>query len=48
MRCAGGTEVVHDRVAGAEHGWPGADDISGGAGFSSTRRTFDFLTSFRR
>ena len=48
LRCAGGTQVVHDRVEGAQHGWPGADDISGGDEFSSTRRTFDFLTSFRR
>jgi polyhydroxybutyrate depolymerase len=47
-RCAGGTQVVHDRVEEAEHGWPGAGDITGAEDFSSTRRTFDFLTSFRR
>jgi polyhydroxybutyrate depolymerase len=47
--CAGGTEVIHDRVEGAPHGWPGGSEIKGGADpFSSTRRTFDFLTWFRR
>jgi polyhydroxybutyrate depolymerase len=47
--CAGGTQVIHDRVEGAPHGWPGEDDLTSGKhGFSSTRRTFDFLTSFRR
>jgi polyhydroxybutyrate depolymerase len=47
--CAGGTQVVHDRVEGAPHGWPGEDDLtSGKEHFSSTRRTFDFLSSFGR
>lgn len=46
--CAGGTVVQHERIADAEHGWPGEDDLDGRAGFSSTRRTWDFLKSFRR
>ncbi len=47
--CAGGTEVIHDRVEGAPHGWPGEDETRQRTDpFSSTRRTFDFLTSFRR
>jgi polyhydroxybutyrate depolymerase len=47
--CAGGTVVQHDRISDAEHGWPGEDDLTGaGGGFSSTRRTWDFLKSFRR
>ncbi len=47
--CAGGTQVIHDRVEGAPHGWPGEDElVTGPHDFSSTRRTFDFLTSFRR
>ena len=45
-RCAGGTEVVHDRVAGAQHGWPGEADPD--ADFSATARTWEFLSSFRR
>jgi len=45
-RCAGGTQVVHDRVEGQQHGWPGEDDLD--AAFSATLRTFRFLTSFRR
>jgi hypothetical protein len=48
-RCAAGTEVVHDRIAGEPHGWPGAADVDGGGqSFSSTRRTWSFLSSFRR
>jgi polyhydroxybutyrate depolymerase len=48
-RCADGVQVMHDRVEGEGHGWPGAGDVDGGRGrFSSTRRTFDFLVSFRR
>jgi polyhydroxybutyrate depolymerase len=45
-RCADGTQVVHDRIAGEPHGWPGGSDLD--AAFSSTRRTFRFLVSFRR
>jgi polyhydroxybutyrate depolymerase len=48
-RCAAGTEVVHDRIAGEPHGWPGSADVNGGGeAFSSTRRTWSFLSSFRR
>lgn len=48
-RCAGGTQVVHDRVEGARHGWPGENDVTGSREhFSATRRTFDFLSSFQR
>jgi polyhydroxybutyrate depolymerase len=48
-RCAAGTQVVHDRIEGEPHGWPGADDVRGGGDrFSSTRRTFRFLAAFRR
>ncbi len=47
--CAGGTEVIHDRVERAAHGWPGEAGITSARDrFSSTRRTFDFLSSFRR
>ncbi len=46
--CAGGAVVQHERIADAEHGWPGEDDLDGRGGFSSTRRTWDFLQSFRR
>jgi polyhydroxybutyrate depolymerase len=45
--CAGGTVVQHDQIADAEHGWPGEDDLDGQTAFSSTRRTWDFLKSFR-
>jgi polyhydroxybutyrate depolymerase len=48
QRCADGSEVVHDRVEGAGHGWPGEDDLGGSDGFSATRRTWDFLSAFRR
>jgi polyhydroxybutyrate depolymerase len=47
-RCADGSEVVHDRVEGAPHGWPGEDDLGGAATFSATRRTWEFLSAFRR
>lgn len=43
-RCAGGRAVVHDRVADAEHGWPGEASLRP---FSSTVRTWRFLQSFR-
>ncbi|MGZ4268022.1 MAG: alpha/beta hydrolase family esterase [Solirubrobacteraceae bacterium] len=46
--CAGGTVVQHDRISDAEHGWPGEADVDGAFAFSSTRRTWDFLKSFRR
>ena len=46
--CAPGTAVWHDRISDADHGWPGEDDLSGNGEFSSTRRTWAFLTSFRR
>ena len=43
-RCAAGRVVVHDKVYDAEHGWPGEDSLRP---FSSTYRTWRFLTSFR-
>jgi polyhydroxybutyrate depolymerase len=46
--CGRGTMVVHDRIADAEHGWPGEDDLGSGAAFSSTQRTWRFLSAFRR
>lgn len=42
--CAGGRQVVHDRVLDAEHGWPGEDSLRP---FSSTVRTWSFLSAFR-
>jgi polyhydroxybutyrate depolymerase len=41
--CARGTVIVHDRVADAEHGWPGEAQLRP---FSSTARTWRFLGSF--
>jgi hypothetical protein len=35
--------LVHDRVADAEHGWPGGSSLRP---FSSTLRTWRFLNSF--
>jgi polyhydroxybutyrate depolymerase len=46
--CKGGTMVVHDRITDAEHGWPGEDDLGQRPGFSSTLRTWRFLSAFRR
>lgn len=46
--CAGGAVVLHDRIAGQDHGWPGEDDLREYETFSATRRTFRFLSSFRR
>lgn len=42
--CPAGRVVAHDRVLDAEHGWPGEDGL---APFSSTVRTWRFLTAFR-
>lgn len=42
--CADGRVVAHDRVRDAEHGWPGEDGL---APFSSTMRTWRFLSAFR-
>lgn len=42
--CPDGRMVAHDRVLDAEHGWPGEDGL---APFSSTTRTWRFLTAFR-
>jgi polyhydroxybutyrate depolymerase len=42
--CPDGRVVAHDRVLDAEHGWPGEDGL---APFSSTPRTWRFLSSFR-
>jgi polyhydroxybutyrate depolymerase len=42
--CAAGRVIVHDRVADAEHGWPGEDSLKP---FSSTLRTWRFLSAFR-
>ncbi|MEP6953318.1 MAG: PHB depolymerase family esterase [Solirubrobacteraceae bacterium] len=41
--CADGRVVVHDRVADAEHGWPGAASLKP---FSSTLATWSFLSGF--
>ncbi|QEC48801.1 hypothetical protein FSW04_15270 [Baekduia soli] len=46
--CAGGAVVQHDRIIDADHGWPGRTDIDDVKGFASTRRTWAFLSSFRR
>lgn len=42
--CPDGRVVAHDRVLDAQHGWPGEDGL---APFSSTTRTWRFLTAFR-
>lgn len=44
--CRSGSAVVHERIADAEHGWPGEDDVTGARGFSSTARTWDFLRRY--
>jgi polyhydroxybutyrate depolymerase len=46
--CSAGSVVAHVRVTDAEHGWPGEDDVDGSRGFSTTRRTWAFLSSFSR
>jgi polyhydroxybutyrate depolymerase len=46
--CRAGTAVVHERIAGEPHGWPGQDDLDGRRGFSSTARTWAFLSAHRR
>lgn len=46
--CAGGAVVLHDRIAGQDHGWPGEDDLRELSRYSATRRTARFLESFRR
>jgi polyhydroxybutyrate depolymerase len=43
--CPYGRMVVHDRVIDAEHGWPGESSLRP---FSSTLRTWQFLSGFRR
>lgn len=45
-RCAGGSSVQHVRIQDAEHGWPGEDDVDGYAGFSTTVRTWAFLSRY--
>ena len=47
-RCAGGTVVQHDRIIDADHGWPGEDDLDGASEFASTKRTWAFVSAFRR
>jgi polyhydroxybutyrate depolymerase len=42
--CAGGRQVLHDRVLDAEHGWPGEASLRP---FSTTLRTWRFLSAFR-
>ncbi|WP_187369063.1 alpha/beta hydrolase family esterase [Baekduia soli] len=42
--CAAGRVIVHDRVLGADHGWPGGRSL---LPFSSTVRTWRFLSAFR-
>jgi polyhydroxybutyrate depolymerase len=44
--CAQGSAVIHDRVVEAEHGWPGESDYVGSDEFSSTLRTWQFLSAF--
>lgn len=46
--CHDGVAIEHDRIRDAEHGWPGEDDLDDVEQFSSTRRTWAFLTAFRR
>lgn len=46
--CRGGVVVEHDRIRDAEHGWPGEDDLDDVRQFASTRRTWTFLSAFRR
>ena len=46
--CSAGTVVAHVRVTDAEHGWPGDADVDGSRTFSTTRRTWSFLSSFSR
>jgi polyhydroxybutyrate depolymerase len=46
--CRDGTVVQHDRIADADHGWPGENDLDDAHQFASTRRTWAFLSSFRR
>jgi polyhydroxybutyrate depolymerase len=42
--CAAGRFVIHDRVSGVDHGWPGESSLRP---FSSTARTWEFLSAFR-
>lgn len=44
--CGSGTAVEHDRIADAEHGWPGQGDLDGRGEFSTTARTWQFLSRF--
>jgi polyhydroxybutyrate depolymerase len=44
--CRSGTAVEHDRITDAEHGWPGEADLDGRATFSTTARTWQFLSRF--
>jgi polyhydroxybutyrate depolymerase len=46
--CAGGAVVQHDRIADADHGWPGENDVDGAREFASTHRTWAFLRAFGR
>jgi len=43
--CPGGRMIVHDRVIDGQHGWPGGSSLRP---FSSTLRTWRFLSAFRR
>lgn len=44
--CRAGSAVEHDRIADAEHGWPGENDVDGRRGYSTTARTWRFLSRF--
>ncbi|QEC49883.1 hypothetical protein FSW04_21470 [Baekduia soli] len=46
--CRAGVVVQHDRIDDADHGWPGENDLDDVRGFASTRRTWEFLSAFRR
>lgn len=46
--CAASTAVVHDRITDAEHGWPGENATVSRSQFSSTARTWSFLSGYVR
>lgn len=47
--CPDGREVVHDRIADAEHGWPGESSLRAGEdAFSTTAATWAFFAAHRR
>lgn len=46
--CRLGSAVAQVRIDGEPHGWPGGADIDGTRAFSSTARTWAFLSAYRR